>query len=353
LESGHPGPRLNVPKNQSSASDEQQAVKLIFELTNLCNFSCTHCIREEPVHGSFLPFEVVEKVLAETQPYHNVNYVAFTGGEPTLHPDFAKIVQLVTTYGYRFGFVTNGWLFRQRTFPQIQPYLNHLAHVTFSLDGSTEETHDALRRRRGSFRRLMEAILLCNSHGIPVHINMVVTQLNHSQLEGMAMLASRLGCDGLFYGHCQPTPDAVAASLVLNTRERCQVETEIAQLQRVFRLNILLAGDHYNPSPFYQCSQLRMREFNIDYRGYLTACCMLSNYRGGTPDSDVIADLNEVSFYEAHQRLVAKIAQIHAEKIDRFSTRQLDEKDHFICTHCLEHYGKLCTVDNMLALPPL
>src|SRR5687768_16946193 len=175
---------MNTPNRQSGG--EQQSVKLIFELTNVCNFSCIHCIREEPEDGSFLSLELVEKVLTEVQPYHNVNNIAFTGGEPTIHPDFEKIVQRVTNYGYKFGFVTNGWLFSQKTFPQIKPYQDHLAAVTFSIDGSTKATHDALRRRTGSFRRLMEAIALCKFHDIPVHINMVVTRLNRSELEAMA-----------------------------------------------------------------------------------------------------------------------------------------------------------------------
>lgn len=329
-----------IRNNLPPLSDPQPTVKLIFELTNACNFSCTHCIREEPGHGTFLSLAIIETVLREIQPYHDVNYVAFTGGEPTLHPQFEQIIQRVTKYGHMFGFVTNGWLFAKKTFTQLQPYQDYLAHVTFSIDGATEETHDALRRRKGSFHRLMEAILLCKSHDISVHINMVVTRLNRSELGAMAQLADRLDCDGLFYGHCQPTPDAVAAGLVLNAKERLRVETEIAELQRTFQLNILLAGDHFNPSPSYRCSQLQMREFNIDYRGYLTACCMLSNYRGGSPDTEVIADLNEVSFHEAHQRLVAKIAQINAEKIERLSKRQLKDEELFICTHCLEHYAK-------------
>jgi len=332
---------------------EGQGIKLIFELTNLCNFSCTHCIRDEDGQPSFLPTSVVAKVLAETQAYRSVTLVAFTGGEPTLHPELEEILRSVTEYGHRFSLVTNGWQFVSHTFARLQPYLASCAQVTFSLDGATEETHDKLRRRTGSYRRVMQGVALCRHHGIPVHLNMVVTRANRSELEAMAVLASRLGCDALFYGHCQPTPDAVAADLVLNAAERLEVEKEIAELQRLLQLRILLAGDHYEESRFYQCSQLQMREFNIDYRGYLTACCTLSNYRGGTPDTDVIADLAEVSFFEAHQRLLSRIAEINREKIERLASSSVEEKDHFICTHCLEHYGKYSRLSKVLSLPVL
>lgn len=329
-----------------------QGVKLIFELTSLCNFSCTHCIREEGA-PSFLPVALVQKVLAETQRYGNVDYVAFTGGEPTLHPEFPSILEQVVHHGHRFGFVTNGWHFADRTFKQLQPYRGHLSHVTFSIDGAAEETHDQLRRRKGSFRRVMQAITLCRAHGISVHVNMVVTRANCAELQPMALLASRLGCDALLYGHCQPTPHALAAGLVLDCGARRRVEEEIGRLQALFRMTILLAGDHYNPSRFHQCPQFQMREFNIDNRGRLTACCMLSGYRGGTPDTDVVADLNQVSFYEGHRRLVATIAQLNTEKIERLSERESEEKDHFICTHCLEHFGKVPRGRWTLALPIL
>ncbi len=329
----------------------QPGAKLIFELTNLCNFSCVHCIREEDGPHSFLPFAIADKVLREVEPYRDFDFVAFTGGEPTLHPQFAEIAELVVERGYSFGFVTNGWKFAE-VLPRIEPLSEHLRQVTFSLDGAREATHDEIRRRPGSFRRVMQAISLCRFHGIPFQINMVVTRANRGELQEMAELASRLGCQALGFGHCQPTPDGLAAGLVLDAAARRRVEAEVAELQEMFRLRILLAGDHWQESPVYQCPQLAMREFNIDYRGYLTACCTLSNYRGGTPDTDVVADLHEVSFYEAHRRLVARIAEINREKISRLAAGGLTEADHFICSHCLSHYGKVADHEPAPATEP-
>lgn len=325
-------------------------VKLIFELTNRCNFSCVHCIRAEDGPHHDLPMAIVNKVLTEVQAYQPVQLVAFTGGEPTLHPQFAEIVELVTSHGYRFTFVTNGWNFL-RTFTKIQAWKGSIENVSLSLDGASETTHDTLRRQSGSFRRLMQAISLCHMHGVPVQLNMVVTRANRDELEAMAILAGRLGCAALGYGHCQPTPDALAADLVLNARERRDVETEIATLQQMLTMPILLAGDHYTAARFSQCPQLQMQEFNIDYRGYLTACCTLSNYRGGAPETDVLADLHSVSFVEAHRRLITKIAQINLEKLERLATCAPTEAVQFLCTHCLLHYQKVPQLAHILKPP--
>jgi len=340
--------RRTIPREPGTPTPS--GVKLIFELTNRCNFSCVHCIREEdgPYHD--LPVAIVNKVLTEMQAYQPVRLVAFTGGEPTLHPQFADVVELVTTYGSRVTFVTNGWNFPQ-TFAKIQGWKSALESISLSLDGASEVTHDTLRRQPGSFRRLMQAVSLCHMHGVPVQLNMVVTRANRDELEAMAILAGRLGCAALGYGHCQPTPDALAANLVLNGRERREVEMEIAALQQLLTMPIVLAGDHSTASRFAQCPQLQMQEFNIDYRGNLTACCTLSNYRGGTSDTDVLADLHSVSFVEAHRRLIAKIAQLNLEKLERLVSCAPTEAEQFLCTHCLVHYQKVPQLVQILESP--
>ena len=328
-----------------------EGAKLIFELTNLCNFSCVHCIRDEEGPKRYLPVEVLERVLQEAKAYRHITHVAFTGGEPTLHPRFMEIVERVVAHGYTFGLVTNAWNF-QKVLPNLLPFQEAMQGLTFSIDGTSEATHDTLRRRPGSFRRLVQAMSLCVFHRIPFHINMVVTRTNRDELEAMALFASRLGAEALGYGHCQPTPESRAAGLVLNVQERRDVEAEIATLQQTLRMPIYLAGDHYTPSTFTQCPQLRMQEFNIDYRGYLTACCTLSNYRGGAPDTDVLADLSQVSFYESHKRLIAKIAQLNQEKVERLNDPDTTAADNFLCTHCLLHFNKVPDIESVLTAAP-
>ncbi len=322
-------------------------MRLNFELTNLCNLRCIHCLRERGAPGEYLSVCLVEKVLAEMQSYSSFELVSFGGGEPTLHPGLDTIIGLVTRHGYRFAFVTNGWQF-QETFRILRPYLGFLEGISFSLDGANEASHDALRLRPGSFRQVIQAIVLSRSQKIASHINMVVTKANRTELEDMASLASHLGCCILDFAHCQPTPDAVAAGLVLNSEERQQVEADIAELQRIYRMKIRLAGDHHSPLRFYQCPQLRMEELNVDYRGRLTLCCMLSNYRGGTPDTDVIADLNEVSLAKAHLRLISTIAELQREKVTLLNRKPATKEDSFICTHCLIHFKKVPDIRRIL-----
>ena len=80
-------------------------------------------------------------------------------------------------------------------------------------------------------------------------------------------------------------------------------------------------------------------------------CCTLSNYRGGTPETDLLADLQTVSFVEAHRRLIAKITQLNLEKLERLATCVPTEAEQFLCTHCLLHYQKVPQLARILEPP--
>ena len=325
-----------------------QSAKLIFELTNVCNFGCPYCIRGEDGDPHFLSIGLLTRVLQQAKVYGNIDYVAFTGGEPTLHPHFDVAMERTVQHGFRFGFVTNAWQFTKKTAFQVAPFKDSLDAVTFSIDGADAKTHDKLRQRDGSFARLMEAAIYCQSNGWPFHVNFVVTKANMTQIADMALLAARLRCEGLFFGHCQPTPDAIAANLILSAEERRDVEAEVSRLQSEFRMQILFSGDHFTESPFHRCDQLRMREFNVDFRGYLTACCMLSNFRGGQEDADVIADLNVESFFEGHKKLLGKTTELLTAKIDNVCKGSSSVTDRFMCSQCLAHFGKVADLNIIL-----
>ena len=67
-------------------------------LTNRCDFACSMCavqdVRNEGVARGDLPFEFVERVLAECSPHQPV--VDLIGGEPLLYPLLGEAVNLAS-----------------------------------------------------------------------------------------------------------------------------------------------------------------------------------------------------------------------------------------------------------------
>lgn len=316
--------------------------KLIFELTDLCNFSCVHCFRTEAKGAPrYLDKTVIDRVLDQAAAYNGLDLVALTGGEPTLHPEFVDIVATIANRGHDLTFISNASRI-DATLDAILPYLGAVRSVAFSLDGGDATTHDQIRRRPGSFRQVVGAITRCRNEGLEVHVNSVVTRANADELEAIVALAARLGCRAVGFAHCQPTPEAVATGLVMDAGERRRAEADIAALDDLFRIEVVVAGDHFTESPLHQCPQLRMEELNIDYRGRLTACCMLSGFRDGVADTDVLADLGRDSLFEAHERLVAAIAEVNSGRIRRLATGgSLSVGERFLCTYCIQHYRKV------------
>src|SRR6266851_5319346 len=132
--------------------------RIVIELTNRCNLSCTHCFEGRHSADGDIKIEIIEKILQSAKD-HGFNHLSFTGGDPTVHPRFIEIIKMVSESGYSISFVTNGQNFT-KIYQNLLPYRDRLAGITFSLDGAREETHDRLCGK-GSYRRVMKAVSVC------------------------------------------------------------------------------------------------------------------------------------------------------------------------------------------------
>ena len=279
--------------------------RLTVELTNICNLHCSYCLRDEdalyhdPV--TYLPVELFTRVVREARDAMSIEQVMFTGGEPTLHPDFGKLLTAVSSLDLKCSFVTNGWHF-ERVWPLLEQQREAVTHVSFSLDGATREMHDRWRGA-GSFERVVRAFSRCWANDFPFNVKVGIRRDTVPQFEAIALFAARMGAKGLSFAHVMPTSSAVADASALTLEERSEAEREIALLARIFKMRIGVDVGYYNTSPESPCSALNGVSANINYRGQLSLCCNLSGFRGAMSDADVIADLNRNSFSAALPKL--------------------------------------------------
>lgn len=315
-----------------------------FELTNDCNLDCLHCIREKKDTGVFLPVDIIIRVLKEARIY-GFQKVGFTGGEPTIHPDFLGIIDAVTSLGYPYYFVSNG-LNCPAVFPRIMGGKEErrkrlLLGVSLSLDGAREETHDAVRGR-GSFKRVIQAAVYLREKRVPLTLQMVVNFVNKGEVEEVARLAHNLGAGRLYYAPIFPTPQNIGRGLVPAPGEWKGLAEQIRGMRDRMRLEIKQSIGWYEDLPFLQCSFLRMESINIDYLGRMTFCCQISGYRGADgARGDVIADLRKTGLYRGLQALRKKIARFNREKLDHIGKGRMSDLDHFPCFYCSRRFGKL------------
>lgn len=321
--------------------------RLTVELTNVCNLHCSYCLRDEDAlyhsPAGFLPIDLFARVAGGARDAMGVEHIMFTGGEPTLHREFGNILAAVAGLSLTCSFVTNGWHF-ERVWPLLVEHRDTVTHVSFSLDGTTPESHDRWRGK-GSFERVVRAFSRCWAGTFPFNVKVGLRRDTVPHLEQFALFAARMGAGGLSFAHVMPTSIDVADASALTLEERAAAEREIAQLARIFKMRIGIDVGYYNTALESPCSALSGVSGNVNYRGQLSLCCNLSGFRGGNGDADIAGDLNHEPFAAAHERLRA-LATTQSERRIRALTvldaagRTADLATGSPCLFCLNTFGK-------------
>ena len=309
------------------------------ELTNRCNLSCLHCLREKSTPRDDFPIGLLAKLLKDAKRY-GIKHIAFTGGEPTIHPHFEKIIKMVSDSGFTYHLVTNGWNFKE-VFPILEKYdLKILKGLSFSLDSPKESTHDKIRGQ-GSYRKVLQGVSICYHKKIPFNLQMTVCSLNLKDLEEMAILASKLKAERLYYAFIQPTPENMKAGIVPSPKEQRKIAKEVMRISQTMRIGIFLAPGFDIPELIFQCRALQMSSITVDYKGNIVFCCQLSGYSGSDTEIDIIGNLKDVSLFEAHRKLVDRIAEFQKDRIKKIEKCEISSLDRFPCFYCAKYFGKL------------
>jgi MoaA/NifB/PqqE/SkfB family radical SAM enzyme len=316
------------------------------EFNNVCNLDCTHCFRSiyrggaEKNKDLFLPLDLLEKILIEAKilGYH---HVAITGGEPPMHPSFGQGLETIARHGFTYHFLTNARNF-QKTLKAVSEPLRRskLAGISFSLDGATEATHDRIRGK-GSYREVVTAIAMCQAVGIEPSIITTINKANRHEIDQLALLGAHLKVRRQIFGHQNPTEHNMGADLILPLSEWRAVERDVARVMTEFRHEISMAVGFYTDYYLPRCAPLTLEDLNIDYRGRLTLCCQLSNYRDGDKDGeDVVGDLKKESLAEALAKLMDLINRVHRERLEMAVDPKQKDKLHYPCLVCIDRFKK-------------
>jgi len=175
-------------------------------LTAGCNLACAHCwlapsFQQHGGTGGHLDYGLFALAIEEGLPL-GLSHINMTGGEPLLHPDFIRMVDLVREKGLRLTIETNGTLMTQ----SLAQYLRDkstLGPISISLDGAGPETHDAWRGVKGSFEKACLAVRYLVSVGYRPQVIMSVHAGNIDEVERVVQLAERLGAGSVKLGIAQ------------------------------------------------------------------------------------------------------------------------------------------------------
>jgi len=133
--------------------------------------------------------------------------VIFTGGEPTLNPNFLTYVRQARKFGYTLiGVCTNGrrLAYAKYTAMLVKAGLNHFI---VSIHGPDAKTHDALTRTRGSFEQAMDGLRVLKgiqqlTH-LDIHTSTVINKRNFHLMKAIHATLSPY-VDQLVFNVLQP-----------------------------------------------------------------------------------------------------------------------------------------------------
>jgi pyruvate-formate lyase-activating enzyme len=307
------------------------------QLTTRCNLRCTHCYVETGARD--MPLERVEEIAAFAKE-RGCTHLSFTGGEPTLHPQFARVLRVTADRGLTFALVSNGWGFAD-VIPTIARFAAASGQVDFSLDGAEESVHDAVRAP-GAFRRVLQAADLCRSHSIAFGFRVALTRRNAAQMEAMARLARGRGALEITFIPLLPTPRAVAEQLLLPPGDLHRAYSLAQRLQEASApMKVTLAAGFFSVNGLSPCPTLAWDALFVSADERLSFCCQLAGHACGERDTEVVADLRSVSLREAARRMAEARDAFKAAKARDHAAGRLSTLDYFPCWSCLKRFGKV------------
>ncbi len=175
---------------------------VVWNVTRACNLNCMHCY--ENAHAP-APDELTSKQAmraVDRMAEAGVAYVAMSGGEPLMRPDFFEIAERIREKELAFSIATNGTLLTK----EIAKELNDVKclYIQISLDGAAAKTHNSFRGRN-SFERTVKGIKNAVESGITTSIAMTVTKYNLKEVPRVIVLAEKLGVSIFMHYNFIPT----------------------------------------------------------------------------------------------------------------------------------------------------
>jgi MoaA/NifB/PqqE/SkfB family radical SAM enzyme len=209
-------------------------MKVFIGITRACDLDCPFCFARGGQYGQQMSRQTIEGVIHQAAEM-GVFEFRLTGGEPTVHPNFFDLVELIAGLGMNVSVNTHG-AYNARLLQRMME--SPVDDIRVSIDGPAA-IHDALRGA-GTFQRAVETTRQMKAAGKMVRLNTMVCRDNREMLDQMVALGEELGVPVRF---CPMRPigrarhPEFARAHVFSVAEWHQIENELEK-RGLFRKNV-------------------------------------------------------------------------------------------------------------------
>jgi radical SAM protein with 4Fe4S-binding SPASM domain len=167
------------------------------ELTATCNNLCPSCSNVFERRRDPLPFVDWQVILDAIMPY--AVRLKLTGGEPTLHPDFARIHAEIERRSIPYTLFTNARWHNPQYIIDMLKDTTTCTGALVSLHGASVAAHEAFTNVPGSFKETVTNIERATKAGLSIHLSCVLTQHNLDQIRDFVTLGQKLGASMIVF----------------------------------------------------------------------------------------------------------------------------------------------------------
>ena len=168
-----------LPSHMLQFSVDKKPV-VVWNVTRACNLKCLHCYAHAVGRSeeNELTTEHSLGMIDELAEF-GVPVILFSGGEPLVRRDIAKLASYAVDKGMRAVVSTNGTLITKEKAKELKNV--GLSYIGVSLDGM-EETNDRFRGKKGAFRDAMAGIRNCQDEGLKVGLRFTINRMNMNEI---------------------------------------------------------------------------------------------------------------------------------------------------------------------------
>lgn len=252
--------------------------RIVLELTNACNLNCIMCGRNA---ADFKPTVFDMNVFRSLEPLMDkVEEVTLMGwGEPTIHPNFKEMLQIINNHSARKYFCTNGMNLHNIK----QSIFDYKVDVfAVSVDGATQETN--ARIRRGSDLKfitteLKDIVRQKKERGLTYpYINFVFCAMksNIDELPDLVRLASDIGIEEVKVVYLTVFDESLAHESLWGSKEKVKsVFSEAEKLGDELGITLKLphlVGEDVAQDDYHKDCFVSWRDFFLGSDGYVRPC---------------------------------------------------------------------------------
>jgi radical SAM protein with 4Fe4S-binding SPASM domain len=179
--------------------------QVVWNLSRACNMKCAHCYedagkKDKDELNTKQIHEGLEK-MAEA----GVASIAFSGGEPSIHPHIIDFIGKTKDLGMFPAMATNGYTL-SRSLECEKFVKNGLQFVQISVDGLHPKTHDSFRGINGAWDKAIQAVENCVKYDdLFVEVATTVTEHNFQEIPEMIEFMRDKGVDWFMIYNFIPT----------------------------------------------------------------------------------------------------------------------------------------------------